>query len=119
MSDQISALHKQISALRGQRRELVAYLQQHGTLADKARLIHQGVWKCPTVDKDGIVLNPGWEGINYRSSRAVFMAADGVEIWRDIESADPQDIHRAIALWGLEAVCAEFQHYSFEGAYQG
>jgi len=114
-----SALQKQISALRGQRRELVSYLQQHGTLADKARLIHQGIWKCPKFDDLGLVQSSGWEGADYRPSRAVFMAADGVEVWRDMESADPQDIRRAIALWGLDAVCGEFQHYGFDGAYRG
>lgn len=120
MLDQVSALQKQISALRGQRRELVAYLQEHGTLADKARLIDQGVWRCPKFDEEmGFVLSTGWEGDGYAPSRAVLDQADGPQQWRYIESDDPSLIQQAISLWGVAAVCAEFQQYSFEGAYRG
>lgn len=112
---QVSGLQKQISALRGQRRELLGYLREHGTLADKARLIHQGIWKCPTFDEDtGLVRSTGWEGDDYSPSRVVLDPGKGVEQWRHIESSDPVLIEQAISLWGIDAVCAEFQHYGFE-----
>lgn len=121
MSDKITALQKQISALRGQRRDLLAYLREHGTLADKARLIHQGIWKCPSFDDaTGFVRSTGWEGDDYRPSRVVLNQSEGIEQWRYIESDDPQIIQQAIALWGLDAVCTEFENYGFEfGEFRG
>ena len=114
-----SALQKQISALRGQRRELLSHLREHGTLADKARLIHSKTWKCPVEDEaTGIIRSTGWEGNDYSPSRIVIDPSKGVEQWRRIESDDPWLIQQAIDLWGIEAVCAEFRDYSFEGAYK-
>lgn len=119
MSDQISALQRQISALRAQKRQFLEHFKNYGTLADKARLIHEGIWKCPDFDDLGIVKNYGWENkFSYSPSRAVINQAHSVQVWRDIESDDPMLIQRAIALWGIEAVCEEFQHYDFQGAHK-
>lgn len=117
MDKKIAGLQKQISALRGQRRELVDYLKEHGTLADKARLIQKKIWKCPTFDEYGMLLDPRWEGTNYKVSGAVFKKEDGPSVFENLTAADrddPESLKLAIKFWGEEFI-TEAKKYSFTG----
>ena len=90
------------------------------TLADKVTLIHEGIWGVPQFDEFGLIRDYGWENAaTYKPSRWVLDSKEGIEQYRDIESADPMDLQWALDQYGLEACLEEFRHYDFHGVYRG
>lgn len=115
---QTQALLKTIKALRDQKRELIGYLRNHGSLADKARLINQKIWRCPQFDEMGFVSSYGWEEEgSYEPSRAVFEADAGPEVFEYLTMADrcdPENLKYALKLWG-DALYPVLERYDFQG----
>ena len=95
-------------------------IREVSTLADKVQLIQAGEWGMPRFDDEfGLLLDPGWEGLDYEPSRLVMNSVDLVSDFFEIGSAadisDPINLETAIRLWGHESVHKKARQFSFDG----
>lgn len=116
--DHAKTFEKALKASEKQAKSLKKYLATNGTLADKARLIQQGLWLLPEFDEWGNVTDNGDEQ-NYRPSQFnCKMCSDAKDFFVSSinygDRIDPQNIEQCLSLWGEEWL-AIAENYRFDG----
>lgn len=115
--DHAKNLEKALKESEEQNKSLKKHLVANGTLADKARLMREGLWLAPQFDEWGTVTDNGDEK-NYRPSQMIVkMCSDAQDFFESSmigDRTDPQNIEQCLNLWGDEwLVIAE--NYQFDG----
>lgn len=94
-------------------------IREISTLADKVKLIHSGEWEMPEFSERGLLLDPGWEGLDYEPSSLVMDGIDTApeffEIGTVADVSDPVNLRQAIDLWGYDSVYKAAKRFSFDG----